>query len=194
MRLRGERLGGTEGNELLTSATAVALTLLLAAEGVTILRLGGLLTEHMLVGMVLIPPVLLKLGSTGYRFERYYAAARAYREKGPPLLPLRFLAPVLVVSTLVVFATGVVLLLIGHRSGTVLLLHKVSFIVWGACFAAHLLSYLPRVWRSLRADWTAARAQRIPGSGIRTAILAGSIGAGVALALAVLPIIDTWSR
>ena len=39
-------LGGIAGNELLTGATAAVLTLLLAAEGVTILFLGGLLTEH----------------------------------------------------------------------------------------------------------------------------------------------------
>ncbi len=192
MRHRGERLGGTAGNELLTSTTAVVLILLLAAEGVTILRLGGLLTEHMVIGMVLIPPVLVKLGSTGYRFVRYYAGARPYREKGPPLLALRLLAPVLVVSTLVVFATGVALLLVGHRSGVLGLLHKASFILWGACFAAHLLSYLPRVWRSLRAGWSASRAERVPGSGLRAAILAASIGAGVALALVTLSLIDAW--
>ena len=54
----------------------------------------------MFVGLLLIPPVVLKLASTGYRFVRYYAGARAYREKGPPPLPLRLLAPVLVASAL----------------------------------------------------------------------------------------------
>ena len=60
------------------------------------LWLGGLRAEHMFIGLVLIPPVLLKLGSTGYRFVRYYAGAPAYREKGPPRPLLRLLAPVLV--------------------------------------------------------------------------------------------------
>jgi hypothetical protein len=191
-RVIGSRLGGTEGNELLTSMTAVALTLLLAAEGVTILRLGGLLTEHMFIGLVLIPPVLVKLASTGYRFARYYTGARPYREKGPPLLPLRLLAPVLVASTLAVFASGVALLLIGHRSGWVLLVHKASFIVWGVCFVVHLLAHLPRVWRSLRSDWAASRGERAPGSGIRGAIVATSMGAGFALALALLSVINGW--
>ena len=59
------------------------------------------------IGMVLIPPVALKLGSTGYRFARYYLGSPVYRAKGPPLLPLRLLAPVLVLTTLLVFATGV---------------------------------------------------------------------------------------
>ncbi len=43
----------------------------------------GLLVAHMFIGLVLIPPVLLKLGSTGYRFARYYTGAPAYRAKGP---------------------------------------------------------------------------------------------------------------
>jgi len=97
------RWGGPAGNELLTCAAAVVLTVLLVAEGITIVRMGGLVTVHMFVGMVLIPPVLLKLASTGYRFARYYARSRPYRAKGPPLLPLRMLGPVLVVTTVLVF-------------------------------------------------------------------------------------------
>jgi hypothetical protein len=186
------RVGGVEGNEILTSATALALVFLLAAEGVTVLRIGGLLTEHMFIGMVLIPPVLLKLASTRYRFVRYYAGAQHYREKGPPLLPLRLLAPVLVAATLAVFATGVALLIIGHRSGRVMLLHKVSFFDWGAVFAVHFLVYLPRVWRSLISDWSAARRQRVAGAGIRGTLVAASIGGGLALGLSVLSLINGW--
>jgi hypothetical protein len=51
------RLGGIEGNEILTSATALVLTMLLLAEGVTIVDMGGLLSAHMFIGLVLIPPV-----------------------------------------------------------------------------------------------------------------------------------------
>jgi hypothetical protein len=61
--------------------TAVVLVGLLVAEGVTIVHMRGLVTAHMFIGMVLIPPVLLKLASTGYRFVRYYTGRRAYREK-----------------------------------------------------------------------------------------------------------------
>ena len=42
---------------------------------------------------------------------RYYTGARAYREKGPPALPLRMLAPVLVAATIGIFASGVALAL-----------------------------------------------------------------------------------
>lgn len=38
---RSARFGGTEGNEILTSATAVVLVVLLVAEGVTILNMRG---------------------------------------------------------------------------------------------------------------------------------------------------------
>ena len=184
--------GGTDGNEILTSATAIVLTALLLAEGVTILNMRGLRGAHMFIGMALIPPLLLKLASTGYRFVRYYAGTRAYREKGPPLLALRLLAPVLVATTVAVFVTGVLLLVAGHKSGSLLEIHKVSFIVWGAVFAMHFLAYLPRVVRSLRVDWGAARRRAVPGTGLRGMLVAASVGGGAALALALLPTINSW--
>ena len=187
-----ERFVGTEGNEILTSATAVVLTGLLAAEGLTIVRMGGLVTAHMFIGLVLIPPVLLKLVSTGYRFARYYTGSRAYRAAGPPPLPLRLLAPVLVATTIAVFVTGVLLLVAGHKSGTLLEIHKVSFIVWGVVFAVHFLAYVPRVVRSLRVDWGAARREAVPGAGLRGTLLAAAIGGGAALALSVLPAMNAW--
>lgn len=104
---RRHALGGVAGNELLTMSVAAILVVLLAAEFLTLLDLRDLLSVHMVLGLVLIPPVLLKLGSTGYRMVRYYTRSPAYREEGPPLLPLRLLAPFLVVSAATIFATGV---------------------------------------------------------------------------------------
>jgi len=187
-----DRFGGTDGNEVLTSATAVALTLLLAAEGVTIIRMGGLRGAHMFIGMVLIPPIVLKLGSTGYRMIRYYTGARAYREKGPPALPLRLLAPLLVATTIAVFGTGVWLLALGHKSDALLEAHKVSFIVWGVVFGVHFLAYVPRTVRSLFEDWRAARRASIPGTGLRAMLIVASLGGGVALALILLGPITGW--
>jgi hypothetical protein len=192
MRTRAERLGGTEGNEILTGATAVVLTVLLIAEGVTIVLIGDLLSVHMFIGMALIPPVSLKLGSTGYRFARYYAGTPAYREKGPPPLLLRVLAPLLVITTITVLATGVVLLVSGRRSDLVFNLHKVSFIVWGGCFAVHFLAHLPQTVRSLRTGWTRSSRRRIAGWELRLGVLIGSVGGGLALALAVLSLITAW--
>jgi hypothetical protein len=185
-------LGGVAGNEILTCAIAAVLTFLLLAEGVTILQLGPLLIPHMFIGLVLVPLVLLKLGSTSYRFVRYYANTPAYREKGPPLLPLRLMAPILVAATLGVFVTGIALLIDGHKSDTLLLLHKATFILWGAVFGIHFLAYLPRMLRSLRDDWSNRRRRAIPGAGIRATLVASALGGGLALALVLLPTIDGW--
>jgi hypothetical protein len=189
---RRDRFGGTSGNEILTSATALVLTVLLLVEGVTVIRMNGLVTVHMFIGMVLIPPILLKLASTGYRFARYYMGARPYREKGPPYLPLRLLAPVLVLTTVTLFGTGVWLMVSGHRDDTVMFFHKLSFIVWGVLFVVHFLSYVPRVFRSLRSDWSASRRHAVPGSGLRGMLVAASVGGGLALALALLSTMQVW--
>jgi hypothetical protein len=191
LRRSRDRLGGTDGNELLTGTTAGVLIALLLAEGVTIVFMGGLRVEHMFVGLVLIPPVLLKLASTGYRFARYYTGSRPYREKGPPVIGLRLLAPVLVATTLLVFGTGVALLLVGHRAGILLELHKVAFIVWGACFAVHVLWHLPRAWRAMSSTW---RGTGAPGSALRGMVLSASIAGGLALALVLLSTIESWHR
>jgi hypothetical protein len=185
-------LGGVAGNEILTSSVAAVLTVLLVVEGVTILQLGPLLVPHMVVGLMLIPLVGLKLGATGYRFLRYYTHAPPYREKGPPLLPLRLLAPILVAATIGVFATGVALLIDGRKSDTLLLLHKASFVVWGAAFGIHFLAYLPRVLRSLRDDWSARRRRAVGGAGLRATLLGTAMGSGMVLALALMPTIDAW--
>ena len=192
VRTHRPRLGGTAGNATLTRTVAAVLTLLLAAEGITILDLRGLRTPHMFIGLVLLGPLAVKLGSTGYRFARYYGGARPYREKGPPALPMRLLAPVLVAATVGVFASGIALLVAGHRSDLLLLAHKASFVVWSVAFAVHFLAYLPRVLRSLSEDWTARRRRETPGAALRLGLLAMSTAGGLALAVVLLGSITTW--
>src|SRR3954447_14424672 len=123
---------GVAANARLTGAAAAALLVLLAAEGATIPLIGQLLGPHIFIGMLLIPPVLLKLGSTGYRFARYYSGNPAYVRKGPPPLALRLLAPGVVFTTLALFGTGVALLVAGPPSNTLKFAHKLSFIAWVA--------------------------------------------------------------
>ena len=52
---------GVEANGRLTTMTGVALFVLLAAEGITILRIHRLLPAHFFIGLLLIPPVALKM-------------------------------------------------------------------------------------------------------------------------------------
>jgi len=188
--------GGTGGNEQLTAATGVVLILLLAALGVTIVRIGQLLAAHMFIGMLLIGPVVLKMASTGYRFARYYTGSPRYRAKGPPHIALRSLAPLVVLSTVAVFATGVALLVVGPSSrGSLVLAHKVSFFFWIAVTALHVLGHLAELPRALTADRRGARPWDDFGSGrgSRALLLAGSLVAGLVLALAVEGGFGAWT-
>lgn len=168
---------------------------LLAVIGVTIISLSRLLWVHLFVGMLLIGPLALKLASTGYRFARYYTANRSYRQKGPPPAPLRVIAPIVVLTTLVVFASGVALLFIGPSSrGSLLPIHKVSFIVWVAFMAIHVLAHLPTVVRSLRADYVepSVLGEHPPGRNGRALSLIGALTAGVVIAILVIPQFAPW--
>jgi hypothetical protein len=187
--------GGIDGNERLTAATAVVLVVLLAALGVTILSIGPLVWWHVLLGMLLIPPVLLKLGSTGWRFLRYYARSPEYVRRGPPLLPLRLLAPLVIVATLAVFATGVALLVVGPAGGVLVGLHKASFVVWFFVTAVHVLAHLTSIPKLAAADWRRRPPRsepRVPGIAWRRLLLAGSIVVGAILAIATVRYAQPW--
>ena len=67
----------------------------------------------MFLGLLLIPPVALKMSSTGYRFVRYYTGSEGYVRKGPPAPIPRALGPVVILTSLAVLGTGVVLALTG---------------------------------------------------------------------------------
>ena len=152
---------GVAANARLTASNAVVLLVLLAAEGVTILRVRDLLTPHVFIGMVLIPPVLLKVASTGWRFARFYRGAPAYRRKGPPPLLLRLLGPVVVILTVVLLASGVGLLLVSPSWLPLLLtVHKASFVLWFGAMTIHVLGHLggvPAGSQGLAAADTAGR-------------------------------------
>ena len=182
------RGGGVDGNERLTAATAIVLIGLLAVEGVTILFIRPLFSTHVFIGMLLIPPVALKLGSTGWRFARYYLGAGDYLRRGPPLLPLRLLAPIVVAATLAVFGTGVALLVIGPAGGIVLGLHKASFVVWLVATGIHVLAYIGRLPRLV----VGHRGRSVPGGRARSVLVASAIVAGAILATATIGSAQPW--
>ncbi len=212
------RAGGTSGNERLTTATGVLLLVLLAVIGVTLLQLRSLLWVHLFVGMLLIGPIALKLASTGYRFVRYYTADPRYRRKGPPPTVLRVIAPIVVLTTVIVFVSGVLLLVIGPSSrGTLLPLHKISFIVWVAFTSLHVLGHLPEVAAAVGlgaetaskvdvlaavgaseggelSTWQTSNAAVIARAGRagRGLSLAAALAGGTVLAVAVIPLFGPW--
>jgi hypothetical protein len=88
----------------------------------------------------------------------------------------------------------VLLLAAGHKTGSLLQIHRVSAIAWAAVFAVHFLAYIPRVARSFATALRATRETAVPGADARRAVVLGATAAGVALALALLPAITDWHR
>ncbi|HVA08571.1 MAG TPA: hypothetical protein VNG12_17700 [Acidimicrobiales bacterium] len=189
------RRDGVEGNARLTGSTAALLFVLLAAEGVTVLRVRSLLTPHVFIGMLLVPPILLKIGSTMWRFARYYSGDPGYRRNGPPPMGLRLLGPVVIILTVVVFATGIVLML-GPTSWRTQLLffHKASFIVWLAAMAVHVLGHLAETATLAPRDWVGRTRREVAGAGLRQWALAASLALGLVLAFMVVPSVGPWLR
>jgi hypothetical protein len=185
---------GVAGNARLTGGVAVALLVLLAAEGATIPFIGSLLGPHVFIGMLLIPPVLLKLGSTGYRFARYYTGSPRYVQKGPPPIGLRALAPGVVLTTLALFGTGVALLVDGPPSNTLVFAHKLSFIAWVALMTIHVLGHLLELPALALPDWrrNGPPEARLAGAGARAMTLSMALLAGAALALLTFSSASPW--
>ena len=176
-----------EANARLTGGAAVLLLVLLAAEGVTILNVRGLLSTHVFLGMLLVPPVLVKVASTGWRFVQYYRGSPAYRRKGPPPLVLRLLGPAVVLLTLVVLASGIVLVL-APRSvhGQLLTIHKVSFVLWLGATAIHVLGHVGDTARLAPADWFRRTRREVAGASRRQWTLVASVLVGCLLGAAML--------
>lgn len=175
----------TARNERLTATTAVVLLALLAAEGITILAIRPLLSAHIIIGVLLIPPVALKLATTGYRAFRYYTRDAAYVDKGPPNIAMRLLAPLLVLATVTLLGTGIALLVLGpeHHRDVLLGLHKVSFVAWFGLMSIHVLYYAPRLPRLVSARGALAQ---------RATVVASSVVAGAMLAVAAYSLAGPW--
>jgi hypothetical protein len=170
---------GADGNERLTALTGAVLFVLFAVEGVTIVFLRPLISVHFFVGMLLIGPVVLKLGSTGYRFARYYRGAPEYRRKGPPALLLRMLGPVVVATSLAVIGTGIGLAVEKPGHGLMLMAHKASFVLWFGAMTIHVLAYIWRVPGLITADMRTARGRHAVGTqrdGTTVILPAGAAG------------------
>jgi hypothetical protein len=114
---------------------------------------------------------------------RYYLGGEEYVVRGPPHVMLRVLvAPLIVLSTLVLFGTGVALLALGQASGTIVGLHKASFVVWFGATAVHVLGHVLKLPSLLRI--------RARGIGLRLSVVGVTLVAGAFLATATLPAAD----
>ncbi len=187
--------GGPAGNARLTAATGMVLLVLLAVEGVTVLGVRQMLTMHVVVGALLIGPVMLKSGSTVYRFARYYGGAEPYRRKGPPPLPLRLIGPPVILATVALLCTGIALVFTGPTgSGLLLTAHQTSFWVWFGLMSVHVLGHVWEAavlsWRDLRSSWRGPGARR---RWWRLSAIVLALMVGVAAATALVPSAAPWT-
>jgi hypothetical protein len=189
--------GGPAGNAKLTAWLGVLLLALFLVELATLLDVTGLLSWHIAVGVLLIPPALAKTATTGWRIVRYYTGHEAYRRAGPPPMPLRVLGPLVVLSTLSVLGTGVALILLGpDASRTTLLtvlgyrvdtltLHQGTFIVWATATGLHTLGRLVPAVRILRRP-------TVPGGRPRGVVLAATTLVAAVTAMLILTASGPW--
>jgi hypothetical protein len=194
--------GGPAGNAQLTAWVGLLLLPLFGAEVVTLLSLHQLLSWHIAIGVILIPPVLVKTTTTGWRIARYYLGTDAYRRAGPPPLLLRMLGPLVILTTLALLGTGVVLLLVGPSGAfaplvtvagqriSVLTLHQASTLAWAATTGLHVLGRLvPALQLSLPGRLST---NRPAGAWLRTGVFGGSLALGALGAVLALSL-SHWS-
>ncbi len=199
--------GGPAGNALLTAWTAVVLLALSAAELLTLFDVRGLITWHVALGALLVPPALMKTASTGWRMVRYYAGETSYRQAGPPPLVLRLLGPLVVASTLGLLGTGVLLVLLGEdRSRQSLLtmaglrvdwvsVHQGFFAVWAVAAGLHVLGRLVPALRAtvLRAPVLPGSVAVVPGRWARILWMVVMVAVAAALAVALVHADGSWA-
>ncbi|GAC1443837.1 MAG: hypothetical protein NVSMB52_02590 [Chloroflexota bacterium] len=104
-------------------------------------------------------------------------------------------APFLVASTLLLLATGIVLLVTPPaNSDAWVQIHSVAFFFWFFLTSVHVLTYLLRALRLTRSDIAGDPRRHVAGVPDRWTLVAGSILLGTALAIAFLPWDAAWAN
>jgi hypothetical protein len=179
---RSEASSGVAGNARLTGTFGAVIFVLLFLEGITVLRVRALISMHVFLGMLLVPFVIVKIASTGYRIVRYYRGDAAYADKGPPPVVLRILGPFVVVTTIALLATGIGALLT-DRTAWLVQAHKASFIVWFGAMTIHVLGHALETPALAVADLRRDAQRHAPGARARLALLGVTLAIGIALGI-----------
>jgi DMSO/TMAO reductase YedYZ molybdopterin-dependent catalytic subunit len=202
-RLRRLRGGGVAGNRALVSTLAVVLLVLLLVQVASAVWFALLSYNlpvpagpvfdvvrpvHFFVGFLLLPLIGLKLAAVGYRVARYYTRDAAYHVAGAPPPVMRLIAPLLVLSVVVLVASGVEMWSFRNDLGVPwITVHDLSAFAFVALVAVHVAGRLRIAARSaaaeLRGRHSAAGAPDAEGRVTRRALLAGGTAAGLTLAV-----------
>lgn len=154
----------------------------------------ALLPIHVFVGILFLGPLAVMIGSTGYRFLSYYMGSPAFAVRGKPVLGLRLIAPLLLVTTFLVVASGLALLVTGPR---LLVVHVFSAIAWLPLIAIHALAHERRVPRLIADDWTWDRPAPPSGRVRRLVVSLAALTVGTLGAILSLPVATSffaWSK
>jgi hypothetical protein len=182
------------GNERLTAAVGLLLLApILVVVASILLGVHTFMSVHVFFGLFLIPPVLLKLASTGWRFVRYYTRSRAYVIEGPPKIAMRLLAPLFVAATIVLFGSGVAMAALHGRALQMARnLHGPAAVVWLVLLGVHVLVYLGRALRSMATEAVGERRSRARGAGARASVLVVVVICGLVLGVVTIPAQHRW--
>jgi hypothetical protein len=183
-----------EANARMTGAAAVVLLPLFCVEVATVLMgVRSVLTLHVVIGLLLVPPLLVKIASVSWRFFQYYRHDDAYRRRGAPVPALRMLGPVLLFATLVLFVSGITLLLAPSAfAGHVKQIHSISFYVWLLLVLAHVIAHARDLRHIAAKDWVRRTRAIVPGAVLRQLAVLASLAAGLALALSLVGHVGTY--
>lgn len=196
------RTGGPAGNAKLTAWTGLVLLVLIAAEIVTLINVVGLITWHIVIGVLLVPTALFKTATTGWRIVRYYAGNAEYKAAGPPPTLLRLLGPLVVIFTLALLGSGLALIALGRASDQRALLvvlgqpisavtiHQAAFIGWGVVTGIHLLA---RLVPALALAVGRRSPIAIPGVALRAGTLSLLVVTAAVTAALVLNVSGSWT-
>jgi hypothetical protein len=182
------------GNERLTAAVGLLVLAPVLVEVATVLLgVHTFMSAHVFVGLALIPAVLFKLASTGWRFVRYYARSRPYVALGPPRMAMRLLAPLFVAATALLLGSGVAMgLLHGNGLQVARNLHGPASVAWLALLGLHVLVYFRRALTRTAEEALPARRKPLRGATARVCSLAAVVICGLALGAAAVPAQHRW--
>lgn len=136
------------GNLILTSHAGLVILFLLVLLYFTGLEFAPLRGVHVGLGFALIPILLVKLGSTGWRAVNYYFDRDPYRAAGPPWLLPRIMALPLTLCAVAATISGVVLWATGTDHGTWATVHIYAVISLAVVVAVHLAIYTRKAFRA----------------------------------------------
>jgi hypothetical protein len=170
------------GNLILTSHAGLVILFFLVLLYFTGLEFAPLRAVHFGLGFALIPILLVKLGSTGWRAVNYYVDRNPYRAAGPPWLLPRIMALPLTLFTVAATISGVVLWAAGTDRGTWATVHVYSVIALAVVTVVHLAIYTRKAFRASTRSLdqpTTTRQERVMVWALLLALVVGAAAVGL---------------